>query len=535
METQSFHITDQHRHSCRKILTLLDMSQGFEVLFLECNSPMLQRDLEHYLEEQGKAFHWLKIHLEQEIDNLNDELLTRQLPIDEHSVLSIRGLDSSIRDEHTAADIVARLNLARDFLPKHFPCPLLLWLPHYALQQFVRFAPDLWSWRAGLFYFEPLPQTEEAARITPIRQRPDTEITQYSKAFRESEIEFLTSQIAGFDPQTASERELKQQIINLLGEQYRKLHRFPKALKALQEVEQLCGQIEDQTKIAECYNEIGMVYHKKAELQKALRYFEQALEIDRAAFGDQHPDVATDLNNLGTAWNELGEHHKAIEYYDQALDIDCAAFGEQHPNIARDLNNLGEAWRELGESRKAVAYHEQALDIDRAAFGEQHPDVATDLNNLGIAWNNLGESRKAIEYNEQALTIDHAAFGEQHPNVARDLNNLGLAWNDLGESRKAIEYNEQALAINRAAFGEQHPDVARDLNNLGITLAQLGELQQAQECYQQALVIFTQFYGSEHHSTRTVQENLELLLQKLDASSSFDSEKPEMQEKGLKG
>jgi hypothetical protein len=45
----------------------------------------------------------------------------------------------------------------------------------------------------------------------------------------------------------------------------------------------------------------------------------------------------------------------AIEFYNKALQIDVAVFGEQHPNVAIRYNNLGAAWRDLGDVEKAVS------------------------------------------------------------------------------------------------------------------------------------------------------------------------------------
>jgi hypothetical protein len=42
-------------------------------------------------------------------------------------------------------------------------------------------------------------------------------------------------------------------------------------------------------------------------IHKAIGYYEQALAIDRAVYGDNHPKVATRLNNLGSACFALGE------------------------------------------------------------------------------------------------------------------------------------------------------------------------------------------------------------------------------------
>jgi hypothetical protein len=52
-------------------------------------------------------------------------------------------------------------------------------------------------------------------------------------------------------------------------------------------------------------------------------------------------DDAFLLNELAYTIYSLGDHRKAIEYFEQALAIDEAVFGKEHPNVAIRLNNLG--------------------------------------------------------------------------------------------------------------------------------------------------------------------------------------------------
>jgi hypothetical protein len=49
------------------------------------------------------------------------------------------------------------------------------------------------------------------------------------------------------------------------------------------------------------------------------------------------------LNEIVLTINGLGEHQEAIGYYEQALAIDRAVYGDNHPDVAIDLNNLGSA------------------------------------------------------------------------------------------------------------------------------------------------------------------------------------------------
>ena len=49
---------------------------------------------------------------------------------------------------------------------------------------------------------------------------------------------------------------------------------------------------------------------------------EKAIPIAKTTYGEDHPKIAIRWNNLGAAWDNKGEYDKAIEYYEKALEID---------------------------------------------------------------------------------------------------------------------------------------------------------------------------------------------------------------------
>ena len=224
----------------------------------------------------------------------------------------------------------------------------------------------------------------------------------------------------------------------------------------------------DYPNVATYRNNLGTAWNAKGKYDKAIEYYEKALEFDLKAFGEDHPDVATYRNNLGSAWKAKGEYDKAIEYYEKALKSGIKTFGENHPKVATRWNNLGEVWRAKGEYDKAIEYYEKALESDTKTFDEGHPKIAAYRNNLGVAWSAKGEYDKAIEYLEKALKSDLKTFGENHPNVATYGNNLGTALHANGEYDKAIEYLEKALSVIQVRFGDNHPYTKTLKGNLSL-------------------------------------------------------------------
>jgi tetratricopeptide (TPR) repeat protein len=180
-------------------------------------------------------------------------------------------------------------------------------------------------------------------------------------------------------------------------------------------------------------NNIGTIYDRLGERQRALEFFEQALPILREV-GDRAGEAVT-LNNIGAVYDKLGEQQRALEFYEQALPI-CREAGDREGEAAT-LNNIGAVYDKLGERQRAVEFYEQALPIFRE-IGDRADEAAT-LNNIGAVYDKLGERQRALEFYEQALPI------------CREVGDRA------GEA--ATQLLEQTVAIDEA---NAHPDLESD-------------------------------------------------------------------------
>ena len=267
------------------------------------------------------------------------------------------------------------------------------------------------------------------------------------------------------------------------------------------------------TLVAWALNDLAQLLERTNRLGEAEPLMWRALEINKAAFGEQHPTVAIRLNNLAALLQATNRLEEAEPLMRRALEIDKAAFGEQHPTVAIHLNNLATLLRDTNRLGEAEPLMRRALEIDKAAFGEQHPTVAIHLNNLATLLrdtNRLGEAEPLMR---RALEIDKAAFGEQHPTVAIRLNNLAALLRDTNRIEEAEPLIRRALEIDKAAFGEQHPTVAIRLNNLAALLRDTNRIEEAEPLIRRALEIDEAAFSEQHPTVATRLNNLATLLQ----------------------
>lgn len=164
------------------------------------------------------------------------------------------------------------------------------------------------------------------------------------------------------------------------------------------------------------YTNIGSLYQSKNDIDKAITYFNQAVQINQ--------NYAEAYYNRGNAYLDKGNSSEAIIDYNHALKI--------NPNYAEAYNNRGNAYKDKGDYDQASADYNQALQID--------PDYAQAYYNRGGIYDDKGKYNQAIADYSEALRIN--------PNYAPIYYNRGVTYLKKGEIDQAILDFSHALQIN---------------------------------------------------------------------------------------
>ena len=147
----------------------------------------------------------------------------------------------------------------------------------------------------------------------------------------------------------------------------------------------ICGHSHDSRPpqdLAKLLTELGSLYYTKSLLGEAEKIHSRALKFDRAAYGEDHPDVAIRLNDLAQLLQATNRLTEAEPLMRDALRIDRAAYGEDHPNVANHLNNLATLLHATNRLAEAEPLMRDALRIFHASLGPEHPNTVKVSGNL---------------------------------------------------------------------------------------------------------------------------------------------------------
>jgi CHAT domain-containing protein/uncharacterized protein HemY len=267
-----------------------------------------------------------------------------------------------------------------------------------------------------------------------------------------------------------------------LGNNYRLLSQYDKAIGLYQKTLPIYQQIKDHNGEALALKRLGNVYDSLSQYDKAIGYYQQALTIYQQV--KDHSGEAKILMNLGMAYGAVSQYEKAIAYYQQALTIYPQVKDRTGESLA--LISLGNTYRSLSQYEKAIGYYQQALPMFQQVKDINGEAVA--LVGLGNTYQSLSQHEKAIGYYQQALPMFQQV--KDRDGEASTLMNLGTAYGSLSQYEKAIAHYQQALPIRQQV--KDRDAEAMILGSLGNTYISLLQYEKAIGYYQQALLMFQQ-------------------------------------------
>ncbi len=130
------------------------------------------------------------------------------------------------------------------------------------------------------------------------------------------------------------------------------------------------------------HNNLGDVYGRQGDKQKALEEFQKAIELK--------PNYADAYHNLGNTYHELNQDDKALESYLKAL--------EYNPRLWQSHQNIAAIYYEQRNYQKALEEFQKALSIDTKNINL--------MSNLGVIYLTLGDKENAKKVFSLVLQAD---------------------------------------------------------------------------------------------------------------------------------
>lgn len=230
---------------------------------------------------------------------------------------------------------------------------------------------------------------------------------------------------------------------------------------------------------AQGYNDLGIIYIRNGNLDKALENITQSLNI-RKIIGNKK-DIVSSLSKIGNIYVEQLKYNEALSKF-----LECAKICEQEKfegNLGMLYGNIANIYLNINESKLSLIYIKKALAIQKnigdsngmAASYSALGSVYADLNNI--------DSAKYYIFKAKDLLLENGLMNE----YCTALNNLGLLYRKNNQSDKGIPYYIEAVKVSKELGDTSGYTIYA--SNLASVYSTTGKLQEAEALYLESIAI----------------------------------------------
>jgi CHAT domain-containing protein len=199
---------------------------------------------------------------------------------------------------------------------------------------------------------------------------------------------------------------------------------------------------QDTVRVANLYNNIGLYYIELGDIYNAIDYCKNALQLSKKM--GEYDAVATIYLNMGELYDRQQELEKALFYYEQALlalpkIVGIAIHEVRRINIAIN-NNIASVSIKLNRYKVAL----DALEKNLVLHKEESSRLDETYVVLGKYYEAKSAYSKAQAYYKKGLEIKNDIYGEKHPRVADIYYSLSTTVRKEGKVKEAMDYLTKA-------------------------------------------------------------------------------------------
>ncbi|MCX7636994.1 MAG: tetratricopeptide repeat protein, partial [Cyclobacteriaceae bacterium] len=191
---------------------------------------------------------------------------------------------------------------------------------------------------------------------------------------------------------------------------------YGQALKYFDEAHAAFVELNDKPKIIASMNNLGNLNNDMQLYEKAMKYFSEAWQLSL----QMGKPFADPLINIGNVYFKQGNYQRAIENYMKALEIE-----RQSNNRLSQLNiftNIGIAYTKAGQPKAAQPYLEEAEKLARELHA--YTGMPELLRSKAINMYRLGNLKSAFELMLKYDSAREQIYGEE---INRAISRMELA------------------------------------------------------------------------------------------------------------
>ena len=196
------------------------------------------------------------------------------------------------------------------------------------------------------------------------------------------------------------------------------------------------------------YHNIGILHLYKGDYSLALEYFSRSKRIFNKTFKEDYHYLMTTLNkNIGLCYEEFGEPDKALLYYNIALEKYETNFPNGHAGISKILERIGKCKEIEGDLDGALENYNRAFEIGTSFLGEDHHYLSNFLRSQALVHKKKGDYVKSKKILDRSSSLIADKLGKEHPLLAENYMHAAELFYFQNDYPNAISYFDKAGSI----------------------------------------------------------------------------------------
>ena len=288
--------------------------------------------------------------------------------------------------------------------------------------------------------------------------------------------DFMTGMLAGARPDKSRGREVTvREVVDSTAAKIARENPFPK----------------DPLVLADVVHALGETYRSIDEYDRAIPLFQRAIELKRAAPGNNDRSILVSLNKLSECQATTGDLKAAIQTQKEVVATAERTIGKETDDYSAWLMNLGNMYADTGDPVAAEPLLRESIAIERRVDNPKTDDnMPFSINNLATVLVDQGKCADAIPLHEESLALRRRFFGTPSAEVATALGNYAKALDCAGRHDDARSAADSALAMCVTVFGPDHQRTATSRVRLAETLMHTGHAADAEPLLRAAIPVF---------------------------------------------
>ncbi|MFT4601781.1 MAG: DNA-binding CsgD family transcriptional regulator/Tfp pilus assembly protein PilF [Arenicella sp.] len=206
-------------------------------------------------------------------------------------------------------------------------------------------------------------------------------------------------------------------------------------------------RVDGESKTDGVLNNLGSIYYYLGRYQESMDYYLKSLKIREDKKDENDPEtlkkIAQSYNNIGLLLKRQQNYSGAVEYYQKALEIK-ANLGDASGEIV-SRSNLGSLYMAIDSVELSYVEFQKALDLTDSL--DDFVAKAMLLNNLGLLKVKENAFRSAENYYNKSVTL-YSEINDMN-GEATVLLNLSSLYFDLKRTTDARNTAEKVLRIGK--------------------------------------------------------------------------------------